>query len=354
MTKEAESVLELAETWLAAGQRVAWATVVGTWRSSPRPLGSQMVIAGDGQFAGSVSGGCVEGAVIEAAGELLRGGRPTTLAYGVSSESAWEVGLPCGGQIEIFLAELERAPVRRLLAAHQKRTTLACLFDLDRRLQEVWQPGVLGDGADAGGPVGAGAASLILHDAPGLLAAVSHAFHSEQSQLLEIEGRRVFVQVLAAPLRLIVVGAVHLTQVLAQFNEAFGFELIVVDPRTAFATPERFPQARLVHDWPDVALQQLAPDRRTAVVVLSHDAKLDEPALLAALRSDCFYLGALGSQRTQQARRRRLLEEGISEQALERLHGPIGLDIGALTTPEIAVSILAELIQVRRRAPSTG
>jgi xanthine dehydrogenase accessory factor len=351
MTKEAESVLELAGTWLAAGQRVAWATVVGTWRSSPRPLGSQMVVAGDGQFAGSVSGGCVEGAVIEAAAELLRGGQPTTLAYGVSSESAWEVGLPCGGKIEIFLAELEGALLHRLRAAHQGRTTIACLFDLDRRLQEVWQPGVA---ASAGGTLAAADASPILHDAPGLLAAVAHAFHSEQSQLLQLEGRRVFVQVLAAPLRLIVVGAVHLTQVLAHFNEAFGFELVVVDPRTAFATPERFPQARLVHDWPDVALQQLAPDRRTAVVVLSHDAKLDEPALLAALRSDCFYVGALGSQRTQQARRRRLLDEGISEQALERLHGPIGLDIGALTTPEIAVSILAQLVQVRRRVASAG
>jgi xanthine dehydrogenase accessory factor len=341
MTNEAESVLELAETWLDAGQRVAWATVVGTWRSSPRPLGSQMVIASDGRFAGSVSGGCVEGAVIEAAGELLRGARPTTLAYGVSSESAWEVGLPCGGKIEIFLAELDRPLLRPLLAARRGRDTLACLTDLDRARQELWQPGA--SSADEG------AASLILRDAPALHAALEQAFQTEQTQLLEIEGRRVFVHILGAPLRLIVVGAVHLTQVLAQFNEAFGFELIVVDPRTAFATPERFPRARLVHDWPDVALQQLAPDRRTAVVVLSHDAKLDEPALLAALRSDCFYLGALGSQRTQQARRRRLLDEGISEQALERLHGPIGLDIGALTTPEIAVSILAELIQVRRR-----
>src|SRR4051812_32804507 len=202
MTKEAESVLELAGTWLAAGQRVAWATVVGTWRSSPRPLGSQMVVAGDGQFAGSVSGGCVEGAVIEAAAELLRGGRPTTLAYGVSSESAWEVGLPCGGKIEIFLTELARPLLRRLLAARRDRSTLACVTDLDRRLQEVWQPGAGSDGAVSDGAVsdgavsdgagGEGVASLILHDAPGLLAGVAHAFHTEQSQLLEIEGRRVF------------------------------------------------------------------------------------------------------------------------------------------------------------------
>jgi xanthine dehydrogenase accessory factor len=337
---EAESVLEAAAAWMNAGERVAWATVVGTWRSSPRPLGSQMAIASDGQFAGSVSGGCVEGAVIEAAGELLRGGRPTTLAYGVSSESAWEVGLPCGGKIEIFLAELSRPLLERLLAARRQRTPLACLTDLDRGVQEVWHPGAAAEGA----------ASEILSGAPGVLAGVSEAFHTEQSQVLEVEGRRVFVHLLAPPLRLVVVGAVHLAQVLAQFNQAFGFELVVVDPRTAFATPERFPGATLLHDWPDVALEKLAPDRRTAVVVLSHDAKLDEPALLAALRSDCFYLGALGSQRTQEVRRRRLLQEGISEAALARLHGPIGLNIGALTTPEIAVSILAELIAVRRQA----
>jgi xanthine dehydrogenase accessory factor len=334
MTSDAESVLEIADAWSTAGQRVAWATVVGTWRSSPRPIGSQMAIAEDGQFAGSVSGGCVEGAVIEAAAQLLRGGQPSTLAYGVSTESAWEVGLPCGGTIEIYLAELPRQMLTRLLDARRNRTTLACLTDLERQVQELWQPG---------------AASEILAEPSELIAGISKAYLEEQDQLVQADGRRVFVHVQAAPLRLVVVGAVHLTQVLAQFSEVFGFELIVVDPRTAFATPERFPGARLVHDWPDVALEQLRLDRRSAVVVLSHDAKLDEPALLGALRSDCFYVGALGSQRTQQARRRRLLQDGISEAALERLHGPVGLDIGALTTPEIAVAILAEIIQVRRK-----
>jgi xanthine dehydrogenase accessory factor len=338
MTRDADSVLETADAWLKAGQRVAWATVVGTWRSSLRPLGSQMVIASDGQFAGSVSGGCVEGAVIEAAGTLLSGGQPTTLAYGVSSESAWEVGLPCGGKIEIFLTELQRPMLESLLDARRRRRTLACLTDLELRTQELWQPG--------------DPSSLIGED-EALRERVAHAFRAEQSELIELPGRRVFAGVNASPLRLVVVGAVHLSQVLAQLAEPFGFELIVVDPRTAFATPERFPGARLLHDWPDAALGAIGLDRRTAVVVLSHDAKIDEPALSAALRGDCFYVGALGSRRTQEARRRRLAGEGISEAALDRLHGPIGLDIGALTTPEIAVSILAELIQVRRAATPT-
>jgi xanthine dehydrogenase accessory factor len=335
MTRDADSVLETAEAWLNDGQRVAWATVVGTWRSSLRPVGSQMVIAGDGRFAGSVSGGCVEGAVIEAAGALLSGAPATILAYGVSSESAWEVGLPCGGKIEIFLAELQRPMLESLLAARRSRSTLACLTDLNSRTQELWQPG---------------ASSSLLGAHEQLLARVADAFRAEQSELIELAGQRVFAGLVSSPLRLVMVGAVHLSQVLAQLAVPFGFELIVVDPRSAFATPERFPSVRLLQDWPDEALAAIGLDRRTAVVVLSHDAKIDEPALSAALRSDCFYVGALGSRRTQEARRRRLADEGLSPTALDRLHGPIGLDIGALTTPEIAVSILAELISVRRSA----
>src|SRR5688572_7105736 len=226
MPSDAESVLERAEAWANAGQRLAWATVVSTWRSSPRPLGSQMLIASDGQFAGSVSGGCVEGAVIEAAGQLLQGGSPRTLAYGVSTESAWEVGLPCGGKIEIFLAELPRPLLEQLLVARRARRTLACTSDLGSGAQQLCEPG------------GAGA---LFPGLPELAASVELALQQEQAQLLELEGRRIFVSPLAAPLRLVVVGAVHLTQVLAQLSEAFGFELIVVDPRTAFATPERFP-----------------------------------------------------------------------------------------------------------------
>jgi xanthine dehydrogenase accessory factor len=334
MAVDAESVLEVAEVWSDAGQRVAWATVVSTWRSSPRPLGSQLLIAEDGRFAGSVSGGCVEGAVIQAAGELFRGGGARTLAYGVSSEAAWEVGLPCGGKIEIFLSELGRPLLGRLLEARRARSTLACLTDLGSRQQELWAPGLASELAPQGQPLGA---------------AVAQAFGNEENQIVEHEGRRLFVQLWAAPLRLVVIGAVHLTQVLGELAGPFGFELIVVDPRTAFATSERFPHATLLHDWPDVALARLGLDRRSAVIVLSHDAKLDEPALVAALGSDCFYVGALGSQRTQQARRHRLAAEGVSESALARIHGPIGLDIGALTTPEIAVAILAEIIQARRK-----
>jgi xanthine dehydrogenase accessory factor len=334
MTADAESILEIADRWLSEGRRLAWATVVSTWSSSPRPLGSQLLIGDDGRFAGSVSGGCVEAAVIQAAAELLAGGPPQALQYGVSTEQAWDVGLPCGGKIEVFLAQAPQPLLKRLVEAQRTRVSIVYLTDLATGEQELWEPGK---------------GNRIVPEPEPLGQAVLRAVQEELSQLVEADGRRVFVQVVAAPLRLVVVGAVHLTQALAGLAELAGFELIVVDPRTAFGTPERFPRATLIHDWPDVALAQLQPDRRTAVVVLSHDAKLDEPALVAALRSECFYIGALGSRRTQQSRRRRLAEEGFSETELARIHGPVGLDIGALTTPEMAISIMAELIQARRR-----
>ena len=316
-----ESVLDLARGWLSQGERVAWATVVGTWSSSPRPVGSQMVIARDGRFAGSVSGGCVESAVIVAAGELFAGGPARTSTYGVSSEQAWEVGLPCGGTIEIFLGEASLPLVEQLCEARSRRQGLVRLCDVSSGAEEVWDPTrpsrVLGDDEQARG-------------------AVALAVHRERSELLEVAGRRLFVQVFAAPLRLVIVGAVHLSQALVDLATLAGIAVTVVDPRTAFASAERFPGVTLRHEWPDVALPSLGLDRRTAVVVLSHDAKLDDPALEASLRSDCFYIGALGSQRTQRARRERLAGAGFAEAELERIHGPVGLDIGALTT---AVSV---------------
>jgi xanthine dehydrogenase accessory factor len=340
MVADRESVLDSLYAWLSEGERVAWATVIATWSSSPRPLGSQMVIASGGRFAGSVSGGCVESAVIAAAGELLAGGPARILRYGVSTEQAWEVGLPCGGTIEVFLSEATLPIVTRLHEARQRRESAARVADVTTGAEEAWVPGE---------------PSRVIGDDPESCRAVDLAAQREQSQLLEVAGRRLFVHVLAAPLRLVVVGAVHLTQALVDLAKLSGIDVIVVDPRTAFASEERFPGVTLVHEWPDAALSNLGLDRRTAVVVLSHDAKLDEPALEAALKSECFYIGALGSRRTQRARRERLAESGLSEAQLQRIHGPVGLDIGAVTTPEIAISIMAELIECwRGRAGTPG
>lgn len=357
MMADRQSVWNEARDWLAAGERVVLATVVRTWSSSPRPIGSQMAITSSGRFAGSVSGGCVESAVIVAAQQLLasaapafasRGTAPPSasppaatdhgvpsriLEYGVSLEQAWEVGLPCGGKITISLAETSLGVLEPAIRARARRETVVILSDVDAGVEEVW---------DAREP----AAILRGHEVAAH--AIADVVHRERSELLEIAGRRIFVLVVPAPVRLIAVGAVHLTQALCDLAALSGIAVWVVDPRTAFATPERFPGVVLEHEWPDQALAKLGLDRRTAVVVLSHDEKLDEPALHAALESDCFYVGALGSQRTQRARRERLAAAGFGEASLARIHGPIGLDIGALTTPEMAISIMAELIAAWR------
>lgn len=333
MTRDAEGVLPSAERWLAEGRKVAWATVVSTWRSSPRPVGSQMVIAEDGRFAGSVSGGCVEAAVIDASRAVLSAGAAKLLAYGVSTETAWDVGLPCGGKIEVLLAPAPAATVAELLAAQRSRTAAALVSDLATGSQELWDRARGCSLAPRSGALGQAIAALV---------------EQRLTQVVEGDGRRLFVHVFGPAPRLIVVGAVHLTQALGVLAELSGYELTVIDPRTAFATGERFPGAVLVHDWPAEALRALEPDPDTALVVLSHDAKLDEPALEAALRSECFYIGALGSRRTQEARRRRLQAAGFDDTALARIHGPVGLDIGAVTTPEMAIAIMAEIIRARR------
>lgn len=329
---DAESVFETAQAWLAEGRRLVWATVVSTFRSSPRPLGSQMVIADDGRFAGSVSGGCVEAAVIAAAAQLFAGQPSRTVRYGVSSEQAWDVGLPCGGKLEVFMGEVPPNLLAHVVEGRRRRQSVGWVTDLSSGAQSL--------------SVGA------LQPEPALSEVLTAALGGEQSQLIEAADRRVFVHVVPAPPRLVVVGAVHLTQALAELAKSCGFEVIVVDPRTAFATRARFPSARLCHDWPDEALDALPLDRRTAVVVLSHDAKLDEPALMSALRSESFYIGALGSRRTQEARRQRLAEAGFGDADLARIHGPVGLAIGAVTAPEMAVAIMAEIVQARRRGTS--
>ena len=362
MSSDREAIVATAHDWLARGERVAWATVVGTWSSSPRPLGSQMAIAEGGRFAGSVSGGCVESAVLQAAQEVFAGGPARVLEYGVSSEQAWEVGLPCGGTIEVHLAEASRPIVERLVEARACRQSVARVIDCTTGSEEIYEPGraspledgpaleaAPGQAASGQAMAGQAMAGQATAGQAELGRAVAEALHREQSQRVEHAGRRLFVHVVAAPLRLVVVGAVHVTQTLAELAALSGFDVTVVDPRTAFASPERFPGVTLSHEWPDVALEGLRLDRRSAVVVLSHDAKLDEPALQVALRSECFYIGALGSQRTQAARRARLAESGFEEEALRRIHGPVGLDIGAVTTPEIAISIMAELIRAWRR-----
>lgn len=316
-----DSIPEIALDWHRQGRGAALATVIETWGSAPRQPGSMLAVSGSGEIMGSVSGGCVEGAVVAEALEALRDGQPRLLTYGVSDENAFAVGLACGGTIRILLEPLGRgmpvAMLEQIVEARAARRALAYGIT-----PEGWARRLLGPA-----------------EAP-------ERFRADRSGMEETGE---FIALFNPPLRLMIVGAAHIAQALVPMARLAGFDPVLIDPREAFASPARFPDTVLVHDWPDEALAAQRLDARCAVVTLTHDSKLDDPAIEAALRSDCFYLGCLGSSRTHAKRLERLRAAGFPEAALARIHAPVGLDIGAKTPAEIAVSVLAQVIGVLRK-----
>jgi xanthine dehydrogenase accessory factor len=313
-------VLAQLERWLADGERAALATVIETRRSAPRPIGSRLAVSESGLLFGSVSGGCVESDVAVQAREVMDEGVPRILPYGIADEDARAVGLPCGGEIDVFVA-----PVSDV--------------ELIGRLRRSVEEGTRGRLTTVVDGDGAGAMTLELDGATG----------ADRPALVQEDGRRLFVEPLAPPPLLLVVGAVDLADSLCALAAQLGWRTAVADPRRALLTPERLPSAgSLLGGWPEDTLARAGTDDRTAVVVLAHDEKIDIPALSWALRSDAFYVGALGSRRTQAKRRERLAEEGLSAEALGRLSGPAGLDLGGETVEETALSILAEIVAARR------
>ena len=316
-----ENAPELALEWHRAGRGAVLATVVATWGSAPRRTGAQMVIAGDGEMQGSVSGGCVEGAVALEAAEALEKGEQKLLEYGVSDGDAFAVGLACGGTIRILVE-----PVGNVLAEDLLSGLVAARAAREPVAYEV--------------SLNAGTRRLLRDGYPERFAMDRSGYEQDED---------VFVAIHNPPLKLIVVGAVHIAQALVPMARLAGYDPVIIDPRGAFGSEARFPGETLIADWPDEAMETAGLHSRTAVVLLTHDPKLDDPALHIALRSDCFYIGALGSKRTHAARVSRLQEAGFSDADIARIHGPVGLDIGASGPPEIAVSVLAEMTRVLRR-----
>lgn len=321
---------------LDGGVDAAMATVVSTWGSSPRPVGSHLGIDANGNMAGSVSGGCIEGAVVKEGIDAMQTGLPRLVEYGVSDDMAWEEGLACGGRVRVFVEPL--APWRQLWqeAGRALAGRRACV--ISTRLDDG-QKALYVDGDSMAG----------LEVTEALMSGMRQALEDGQSAVFEDGGREYFLRVYAPPRRLIIIGAVHIAQFLAPMADLAGFAVVLVDPRRAFAADHRFPGLNVRNDWPDEALADLSPDRRTAVCVLTHDPKLDDPALTAALASDAFYIGALGSRRTHAKRRDRLIESGAEPRSLDRIDAPIGSDIGALSAAEIAVSIMAGIVSTLRR-----
>ncbi|MGW5875813.1 XdhC family protein [Nocardiopsis terrae] len=342
----------------ASGETFAVATVVDTYRSAPRDAGAAMLVTASGEVTGSVSGGCVEGAVYEEALEAIRTGVPVRRTYGVSDEDAFSVGLTCGGTLHMFVEPINRDTYAQLGAVigaideHQPvavATIVADPSDSGRvgRRRVVWPGNAEGDL----GPGGERLAAALDDDARGMLAQGStgllHYGVDGQRRGDELE---VFVQSFAPAPRMLVFGAIDFAAAVADLGSYLGYRVTVCDARPVFATAKRFPTAEeVVVKWPHVFLDEIAEeiDERTAVCVLTHDPKFDVPVLKRALATSAGYIGAMGSRRTHQDRLERLREAGVDEAALDRLHSPIGLDLGARTPEETAVSIAAELVQSR-------
>ncbi|WP_417450807.1 XdhC family protein [Kordiimonas sp.] len=304
-------ILYLLMEELGAGRTAAVAVVTATWGSAPRQAGSMMLVRSDGSFEGSVSGGCVEGSVIAEATSIIGQGSSKRLTYAVSNDNAFAVGLACGGTIHISLFPLGPDSLHAISA------TMATIADR--------QQGVLS-----------------LHH-------TGQAAHFERREIAELADSHYALRLPVRPKpRLDIIGAVHIAQALASMAAQCGFDVTVVDPRSAFTEARCFADALVITDWPDEYFIRTPPDSTTAVVTLTHDPKLDDTALMPALGSKAFYIGCLGSKKTHAERLARLQARGVDEKVLERIHGPVGLNIGSKTPAEIAVSILSQIIQSQR------
>jgi xanthine dehydrogenase accessory factor len=298
--------------YLAQGKQVALATVVSTWGSAPRAVGSQLAISSDGEFEGSVSGGCVEGAVIVEAIDAMSDGQCKLLEYGVADEDAFAVGLACGGDIKILVEPVDigqglaSSDLKQIVSSFGARQTIGYSVDLtDFSRSDLINTYVRSGIKD-------NTFSLIYNPSP----------------------------------RMVIIGAVHITKTLSSIAKMAGYDVYIVDPRESFASADRFPDDTFLEGWSDEALKGLGIDANTAIVTLSHDPKIDTPALEIALKSEAFYIGSLGSKKTHGKRIAQLEGLGFSSEEIGLIHSPIGLNIGSKTPPEIAISIMAEITQV--------
>jgi xanthine dehydrogenase accessory factor len=348
-----QELLETLDGWTAEGQPIGRAVVVRTFGSAPRPEGAVLIRADDGRIAGSVSGGCVEGA---AAGEIERArsdGHSRVIRYGISDEEAWDVGLACGGTIDVLVEPA--VPAAAVTGARERGIAVATILPADSP-PSAFGRHEPGDGAvpepsiviRADGRIEGSLGSASADAA--LAAAAAEALLRGTSRTVTIGDRQVFVEAFPVKPRLVIVGAVEVARSLAVYAKELGYEVVVVDGRASFATVERFPANRvdrLVVGWPDEVADEIGLGVDDAVAVLTHDVKFDEPAIVEALRRGCRYVGAVGSKKTQGDRRERLRDAGVSDAELARLRGPVGLDLGGRNPAETALAIMAEVVAER-------
>ena len=310
---EVDDILTPMSVWLKEKRKVALATVISTWGSAPRPVGGQMAIDSNGEIIGSVSGGCIEGAVINEGINSINDGKLRIKDYGISNDMAWEVGLACGGELKILIQPLNL----------EDKIVYSIVENIKNR-----EP-----------------TKLIIN----CLTGSRHIDNSIINQISSYDKiKEEFVHVIDPKPRLFIVGAVHIAQALISLAKTADFEIILIDPRDHFATKDRFPNCKIINEWPDTALSNFILDKSTHLVTLTHDPKIDDPALIYTLKKDIGYIGSLGSKKTHNKRCERLIDIGFCQSDLSKIHGPIGLNIKAKTPAEIAISIMAEIINFRR------
>jgi len=312
---EIDDILTPMSVWLKENRKVSLATVISTWGSSPRPVGGQMAIDSNGEIIGSVSGGCIEGAVITEGINSIKDGKTRVKDYGISNNMAWEVGLACGGELKVLIQPLDI----------QDKIVFSIVDNIKNR-----------------------EAVKLRIDCSNGLRIIDNTL-TNQTSLYDKE-KNEFIHVIDPKPRLFVVGAVHIAQALISLAAITDFEIILIDPREHFATEKRFPNCKILTEWPDIALSRFNLDKSTHLVTLTHDPKIDDPALIYSLKKNIGYIGSLGSKKTHQKRCERLTSLGFSDNDINKIHAPIGLDIKGKTPAEIAVSIIAEIISFRRKS----
>ena len=335
-----KEVIDDINRWLADNQTIALATVVQTWGSAPRKVGAKMALTASGKIGGSVSGGCVEGAVVEEGTDVLQTNKPRLLHYGVADETAWDVGLACGGTIEVFVEPLDTAVYHFIWKLIQNGEAGAAITIIQGPAALLGRTLAVSRAGERLGSLG---------DAQLDARAIAAEATLVQPQRLQLtEAVEVFIDTVRPAPTLIMVGGVHIAVALTNFAKTLGYRTLVIDPRRAFGTAERFPHVdKLIQAWPDKAFTEIEITPETAVALLTHDPKIDDPALKIILKAKPFYIGALGSKKTHAKRAARLRGYGFNDAEIGRIHGPIGLDIGAQTPEEIALAIMAEVLAAK-------
>ena len=310
---DVDDILTPTSLWLKQKRRIALATVISTWGSSPRPVGGQMAIDENGEIIGSVSGGCIEGAVISEGIDSIKDGKSRIKDYGISNDMAWEVGLACGGELKVLIQplNLEDEIVYSIVDSIKKRKVVKLKINYSN-----------GDRI------------------------IDNTINNQISYFDKSNNE--FIHIIDPKPRLFIIGAVHIAQALVSLANVADYEIVLIDPRDHFATKDRFPNCKIINEWPDEALSKFHLDSSSHLVTLTHDPKIDDLALIFCMKKNFGYIGSLGSKKTHNKRCERLLEKGFDEIELSKIHAPIGLDIKAKTPAEIATSILAEIINYRR------